>query len=221
MAKVMPTVGWICTDRWLSVVSEVILDEKYEDLNTKFGEKSRTIVGRIGRLMVAVTSLPDEPDPTIPERVVQNVATGLRSIEAVLITTLGYEPLEALVRPGDIVIGCEGYHGDTRNSNSTGADVVQRAIRILQGEVGADGYWLSIDASSALSNLPDVLTLSQGSNKDLLKEPRILYEDLTTRTLVSEDEKTGNQMTAKVNEYGGTVVTGISATIFPEQKSSF
>jgi hypothetical protein len=122
---------------------------------------------------------------------------------------LAYGIPGASILPGDLAIR---LHSGVKSGSTLTPNLVQRAVRVLQGEVGEDGHWLSSDLTSALSNHQDLLQLIQGSNGDLPGYPHIYYENICSNLSDVQIQKSQNQQaTATKVKCFDTVVTGTSA----------
>jgi len=213
MARTTPTVGWICTDRGLSTIAKIILDEKYEEGLMKLENTDVYCVGRIGSVTVVISCLSDLPDSASFEHMVQNMVTSFSDITCIIIISLGCEIPVVSIPPGDIAINLEIRHHELDSSPKF--NIVQRAFNVLQGEVGEDGHWLSNDLSSAFSNHKELLQLVQGSKSDLPGYPHIHYEKIDLNLIDIHTE------TATINKHFDTILAGISIEISYESADCF
>jgi len=212
MARTIPTVGWICTDPWLLAIAKIMLDEKYEECPAKLGDTDGYCVGRIGSVVLAISCLPGPVDSASFESIFQNLVTSFSDIKSIIVTGLRYGIPGTSILPGDLAISLGiRHHDDVESGSAPTPNVVQRAICVLQEEVGEDGHWLSSDLCSALSSHQDLLQLVQGSNIDLPGYPHIHYEDIGSDTQI---EKSRSQLAAAIKvKCFDAVVAGTSARI--------
>ena len=193
-------------------MAKTILDEKYEEGPVKLGDTVVYCVGRIGSVIVAISCLPGPPDSASFEDIVQNMVTIFSSIQSIIVIGFGCEIPGASFLPGDLAISLSTRHyGDVELSSTHTPNVVQRAFRLLQGEVGKDGHWLSSDLSSALSNHKELPKLVQGSNDDLPGYPHIHYEKICSDLQNVQTEKSQGQLVAAIKFKRFDAIAGTSA----------
>jgi hypothetical protein len=176
MADTAPTFGWICTDPWLLATAEAMMDEKYEDTSMKPGPASAYRLGRIGSLNVVASCL-REPGGADAAHQAQDMATSFTGIKAILMTGFGDKVPSAGIGLGDLVISPSISQNDNGAEPRSTArpNIVQRALDVLQGEIGADGRWLSSNLSLVGSTFPDLPQFAQQPSSDLPDCPQLHY----------------------------------------------
>jgi len=193
-------------------MAEAMLDEKYEDPSMKPGQTNVYRLGRIGSLNVVINCLPEPPRAADAVHMAQNMATSFSGIKAIVITGFGSGVASAGIRLGDLVISpvTNRYDGDAESSSTTTTNIVQRAVYLLQKEVGADGHWLSSNPSLA----PD---LPQRPSSDLPDYPRLHYGNIGSGNQDIQNKQLQDRLAAvKDNICFDTVAAGIRAGTFME-----
>src|SRR5204863_2441368 len=114
--------------------------------------------GRIGSVNVLIHCLPEPTGTADGAYMAQNMTPSFGLIENILITGLDPGVADAGMRLGDLIIcpamarlGDDAQPSSPRTPNST-----QRAVDVLQKEVGADGRWLSSNLPLTGSNVSDL-----------------------------------------------------------------
>lgn len=180
MADTTPTFGWICTDPWLLEMAEAMLDKEYEDPSVKPGHTNVYRLGRIGSINVVINCLPEPPRAADAAHMAQNMATSFSGIKAILITGFcGWLPNSG-IRSGDLVISpaTNQYDSDSESNSTPAPNIVQRAVYVLQREVGADGHWLSSNLSLAAPNFPDLPQFAQRPSSGPPDYPQLHYGNI-------------------------------------------
>jgi nucleoside phosphorylase len=219
MADTAPTFGWICTDSCLLAMAEAMLDEEYEDPSMKPGHTNVYRLGRIGSLNVVINCLPEPPRAADAAHMAQNMVTSFSGIKAILITGFGGGDRSAGIRLGDLVISpvTNRYDSDAESSSTTTTNIVQRAVYVLQREVGADGHWLSSNLSLAVSNFPDLSQFAQRPSSDLPNYPQLHYGNIGSGIQDIQNEQLQGRLAAVKNIICfDTVAAGIRAGAFME-----
>ena len=201
MADVAPTFGWICTDSWFLPVAEAMLDEEYGDPLLKPGDANEHRIGRIGSLNVVINCLPQPPRAADAARMALNMATGFTGIKAILMTGFGSGIPSAGVRLGDLVISqaITRYDSDAESSSTPTTNIVQRAVDVLQGEIGTKGYWLSSNLSLNASNFRDVPQFAQRPNSDLPDCLQLHFGNIGSSTQDMQNEESPGRLAAVKN----------------------
>src|SRR5205809_4413303 len=101
--------------------------------------------GRIGSVNVVINCLPEPPRAADAAHIVQNMAATFIGIKAIVMTGFGSGVPSAGTRLGDLVISPAiiRYDCDAELNLTPIPNIAQRAVNVLQGEAGQDGYWLS------------------------------------------------------------------------------
>lgn len=120
-----------------------MLEGTREDASSVPLGDANTCLGRIGSAGVFVTC--PQPQSCLGDALAagRSMAERFFHIQAIVVT--GFATRESLAgdaSPGDLVIS-PATAGATDSGARTAANVVQRAIDLLRGEVGEDAYWLS------------------------------------------------------------------------------
>jgi hypothetical protein len=143
MDDTAPTFGWICTDPCLLEMADRMLDEKYENLLVKTGDANMHRYGRIGSVNVVINCLAEPSRAADAAHIAQNMAATFTDIKSIVVTGFGVRSTGT--RLGDLVIS-PGIirHGRDAELNLTPVlNIAERAIYVLQREIGTDGVWLS------------------------------------------------------------------------------
>jgi hypothetical protein len=166
-------------------MAEAMLNQEYEDPSVNQGHTNICRLGRIGSLNVVISYLPEPPGTADAAHIAQNMTTSFRGIKVILMTGFCAGDPSAGIRLGDLVINpVINRHENDQGSNST----VQRAVHVLQREVGADGHWISSNLA-AISNVSDLFQFTQRPNSDLPDYPQLHYRNvgLGTRDIRNEE----------------------------------
>jgi hypothetical protein len=92
---------------------------------------------------------------------------------------------------------------------------VQRAIYVLQKEVGTDGHWLSSNLSLAVSNFPGLPQFAQRPSSDHPDYPQLHYENIGSGSQDIQNEQLRDRLAAVKNIICfDTVAAGIRARTF-------
>jgi nucleoside phosphorylase len=219
MADTAPTFGWICTDPWLLVMAEAMLDEEYEDPSVKPGHTNVYRLGRIGSINVVINYLPEPPRAADAAHIAQNMATSFSGIKAILITGFaGWFPSTG-IRSGDLVISpaTNQYDSDSESSSTPTPNIVQRAVYVLQREVGADGHWLSSNLSLAAPNFPDLPQFAQRPSSGPPDYPQLHYGNIGSGSKDIQNGQLQDRLAAVRNIICvDSVAAGIRAGTFME-----
>jgi nucleoside phosphorylase len=201
MADTAPTFGWICTDPRLLAMAEAMLDEEYEDPLMKPGHTNVYRLGRIGSINVVVNCLREPPCAADAAHMAQNMATSFSGIKAILITGFGGGVPSAGIRLGDLVISpaTTQYDSDAESSSTATPNIVQRAVDVLEREVGADGYWLSSNLSLVVSTFPDLPRFAQRPSSDLPDCPQLHYGNIGSGSQDIQNEQLRDRLAAVKN----------------------
>jgi nucleoside phosphorylase len=181
-------------------MAEVMLDEEYEDASTKPGPTNVYRLGRIGSLNVVVCCL-REPGGADAAHMAQNMATSFRGIEAILMTGFGDGVPSAGIRLGDLVIGpaISQYDNGAEPRSTARPNIVQRALDVLQREIGADGRWLSSNLSLVAPTFPDLPQFAQRPSSDLPDRPQLHYGNTGSGSKDIQNEQLLDRLAAVKN----------------------
>lgn len=162
MANSTLTVGWICIQPMPLEAATAILGVARESTSAQLANVSvETHLGRIGlaKVIVVSPSMGSVPAGSACAQV-QSIVAHIHRVQALVIT--GCVAIQSPgVRPGDLLISTS-----LNGASDIDTQIVQRAIDVLRGEVGEDGYWLhsnvqhgnstagAQDSSSALVRAP-------------------------------------------------------------------
>jgi len=191
-----PTVGWVCLEPMRVEVATAMLEDSHEGVPSAQLTDSETRSGQIGLAKVIVArpfvGLLQAGDTWAA---VQSFAASLPAFGALVVTgCVAGQSLDA--NPGDVLIS-PSSGGITDTDNLTPANILQRAIDVLSGEVGEEGYWLS-------SNIPQGVSIAavrsssrarHGRERDASSSPRLHYlQDIeTVKKLLAGDGATPSE----------------------------
>jgi nucleoside phosphorylase len=217
MAGAAPTFGWICTDPWLLTMAEAMLDEEYEGPPMQQGHTNVFRLGRIGSLNVVVNCLPEPPHAADAAQMAQNMSASFSGIRAILITGFGGRVPSAGIKFGDVVISpaTNRCDSDAESISIPTLNIVQRAVYVLQREVGSDGHWLSSNLSLATSNFPDLPRFALRPSSGLPDYPQLHYGNISSGSEDIQNEQLCDRLAAVKNilRYD-TAATGIRTGTF-------
>ncbi|KAH0565180.1 hypothetical protein GP486_001426 [Trichoglossum hirsutum] len=164
-------------------MADTMLDQKYEDILVRAGDTNVYRRGRIGSVNVVISCLPEPAHAVDAARIAQNMATKFIGIEAIMMTGFGSGVPSAGTRLGDLVVSLATTHDAELNA-------AQRAVCVLQKEVGADGSWLSSNLYSAISKYPDLLQPQQRPNSGLPDNPQLHYGKIGSESELQDQQAT-------------------------------
>ncbi|KAI9783531.1 MAG: hypothetical protein M1839_003701 [Geoglossum umbratile] len=198
MDNAAATFGWICTDPLLLAMADAMLDQKYEDLLVKAGDTNVYRHGRIGSVDVVITCPPEPPRAAGATHIVQDMAASFIGIKAIVVTGFGSGVPGSGTRLGDLAISPAVIRNDRdAELNLTPTpNIAQRAVNVLEREVGADGSWLSSNLYPAISKSPDLLQFPQRPNSGLPDSPQLHYGSIGSESRDIQNEELGDPLPA-------------------------
>jgi hypothetical protein len=166
MVSTTSTVTWVCVEpmRVESVIA--VLEDYPEDIPSSQLADGETHVGRIGAAKVIIARSQKGVSYTKEQRLLAALPTP----DTLVITSCVAEQSFG-ANPGDILIGSTVSH------SKAPANVLQRAVEVLNKEIGNEGFWL-------LSNIPQGASTSavqcssraaNGRQREVTNSPRLHY----------------------------------------------
>ena len=171
MASTTPTIGWVCIKPMRVEAVAAMLEDCHEGIPSAQLADGETYSGRIGPAKVIVA----RPQAGAAWATGQSFAATLLASNALVVTgCVADESFGA--NPGDVLI-CPTSGGIPVNHSSAPANILQRAIDVLNGEVGEEGYWLlsNLQQRASIAAMQCSARAADGRERDVPNSPRLHY----------------------------------------------